>query len=175
MAIRRKKIRELTQKLLAESGITGSPVPVARIAKSQGARIFFDARDDDISGFLYSDDKRAVIGVNTQHPSVRQRFTIAHELGHLLLHSRDQVHVDNEFPIMLRSEASSQGNNAEEIEANLFAAELLMPEHFIEKDLQAVDTLDLLDSDMAASLANKYGVSTQALLIRLASLGYVTQ
>lgn len=175
MPIRRKKIQALVRELLSSNRVASPPVPVARLARAHGARIFLQALDNTISGFLYPSGKRTVIGVNTYHPAVRQRFTIAHELGHLLLHDREQVHVDHDFRVRLRSNISSQGVDEEEMEANLFAAEVLMPMDFLEEDLRKTDTVDLLDSDLVANLARKYGVSTQALLIRLTALGYVAQ
>ncbi len=61
-----------------------------------------------------------------------------------------------------------------EIEANLFAAELLMPRDFLARDLESGITIDVLDDDpVFAQLKEKYQVSNRALAIRLASLGYV--
>ena len=49
-----------------------------------------------------------MIGVNKDQAQVRQRFTIAHELGHLKLHEHKQVHVDREFRVRFRSGATSR-------------------------------------------------------------------
>ena len=83
-------------------------MPVHKIARCSGARIVKVSGEDDISGFLYP-GKPPVIGVNKAHAQVRQRFTIAHELGHLKLHEHKQVHVDREFRVRFRSGASSRG------------------------------------------------------------------
>jgi len=172
MPLRRKKIRETVQNLLDKNEVAKPPVPVERIAKSLGARVYRKSLEGPISGFLDSDPERPVIGVNTHHATVRQRFTIAHELGHLLLHKEGQVHVDHELQIRLRDSVSSQGVDESEMEANLFAAELLMPLAFMQAD---VDNNDLLENDWIERLARKYKVSAQALLIRLSSLGFVVQ
>ena len=101
-----------------------------------------------------------------------------HELGHFFLHDEQgqgEVHVDRtrQFQIKLRGPASSQGVDEEEVEANLFAAELLMPTTFLERDV-AQDGFDLSDDDEAvAKLAKRYGVSAQAMSIRLAYLGLI--
>src|SRR3954470_4270018 len=71
---------------------------------------------------------RYIIGINSSHPETRKRFTIAHEMGHLVLHQLDQVHVDKQFLVKLRDDISSQAIDPHEIEANAFAAALLMPE-----------------------------------------------
>jgi|SRR6185503_5762538 len=173
MAIRRRKIDALIQDLLAEHKVAGAPVPVERIAKSKGARIFYQSLEDDVSGFLYRDGKQVVIGVNTHHAPVRQNFTTAHELGHLLLHDQEKLHVDHAFTIRLRDDVSSQGTNVAEREANFFAASLLMPKEFLKQDLVAAENVDILYDSFLHDLARKYGVSTQALLHRLKNLGYL--
>jgi Zn-dependent peptidase ImmA (M78 family) len=127
-----------------------------------------------LSGFLFRDSHQKVIGVNTHHASVRQNFTIAHELGHLLLHDQEQLHVDRAFPtVRLRDDTSSQGVDDAEKEANLFAAELLMPHAFLRRDVAAQNTLDLYDDSFVPELAERYGVSVQALMFRLQYLGYI--
>ena len=112
-----------------------------------------------------------VIGVNRDQATVRQRFTIAHELGHLLLHEYSRVHVDRGFRVRLRSGLSSEGTDRDEMEANRFAAELLMPIEFLQADLEKRE-FDLADDSEFQTLAKRYGVSTQALAIRLNGLGY---
>ena len=175
--VRRKYIRALVQRLLAEHHVQAAPVAVVAIAKAVGVEVQATPVKDDLSGFLYRNRQgnSAIIGVNAnQHPK-RQNFTAAHELGHFLLHDSDAVHVDRDFKVWLRSDASSKGTDDEEKEANLFAAELLMPAHFLARDVQEIDTIDLLDEKVLQELAGKYGVSTQAMTFRLAYLGYVEQ
>jgi Zn-dependent peptidase ImmA (M78 family) len=175
MAIRRRRIESLVQQLLAKHQIEEEPVPVEKIAKAHGARIFYQSLEDDMSGFLYRDKTQAVIGVNTHHASARQNFTTAHELGHLLLHEQEQLHIDHSFRVRLRDDVSSQGIDEAEREANFFAASLLMPKEFLEADLAGEDDVDLLDDDFLRDLARKYGVSTQALVNRLKNLGYIQE
>jgi len=160
------------RELLSANQVRQAPVPVRKVARSQGARIVLDALDADLSGFLFRDRDEAVIGVNTHNARVRQNFTVAHELGHLLLHDQnEQLHVDRKFSVRLRSEVSSRGIDEAEMEANYFAAELLMPTHFIERDVQP---LIGYDADLAIQkLADKYNVSREAMSIRLSTLRYV--
>ena len=175
MAIRRRKIEMIVERLLAENGITEAPVPVAKIAKAQGPRIFVDTLEGDLSGFLYRDQDQVVIGVNAHHAPVRQNFTIGHELGHLLLHDQERLHVDHGFRVRLRDDKSSQGTDVAEREANFLSASLLMPRKFLEADLQKQEDVDLLDDDFISDLGKKYGVSTQALVNRLKNLGYIQE
>ena len=163
------------EQLLKKNGIQSAPVPVEEVAESLGVTVLRRPTDNDLSGFLYRDRKRksAVIGVNRDHSKNRQNFTIGHEIGHFLLHDGDEVHVDRCFQIKLRGEVSSKGVDTEEIESNVFAAELLMPARFLQKDLEKIATLDLNDEEVVANLAKRYGVSTQAMMFRLANLGYI--
>ena len=166
------KIQKTARGLLTKFDIQAPPVPVRRLARECGACIVrVSGRDDDIDGFLYRVGDEAVIGINRDQASVRQRFTIAHELGHLLLHERNRVHVDRGFRVRLRSSVSREGIDRDEMEANRFAAELLMPIGFLRADLEEWE-LDLADDRQLRTLARRYGVSTQALAIRLNSLGY---
>ena len=175
MTIRRKHISGVVNRLLTQFRIQDAPVPVEDVAQSLGTRVERTPADDDLSGFLYQqkNGKLAIIGVNENHHPNRQTFTIAHELGHFLLHNIEDVHVDRAFRVKLRSPASSKGLDIDEMEANLFAAELLMPTSFLTKDLKGVDDIDLVDEKVISSLAQRYGVSTQAMTFRLNHLGYM--
>ena len=167
------RIRQEVRNLLAELEVQAPPVPIRKLARSRGARIVLvSGNEADIDGFLYQKDDEVVIGVNQDQAPVRQRFTIAHELGHLLLHKHNnQVHVDRGFRVRLRSGLSSEGTDRDEMEANRFAAELLMPIEFLRTDLEKRE-FDLADDSEIKALAKRYGVSTQALVIRLNGLGY---
>ena len=74
-----------------------------------------------------------------------------------------------------RNDLSKKGTNVEEVEANLFAAELLMPRRLLARDLEQIHAVDILDDEFFSRLAQSYNVSTQALLLRLINLGYIEQ
>jgi Zn-dependent peptidase ImmA (M78 family) len=175
MTVRRKLIRSQAEALLRRFTVTSAPVPVTTIARGLGAEVQFVPADDTLSGFLYRERgaNRTVIGVNANHHENRQNFTVGHELGHLVLHDMEDIHVDRGFSVRLRNATSSEGTHVEEKEANLFAAEILMPAKFLKKDVQTIDAVDLDDETVIAALATKYGVSTQAMTFRLGYLGYI--
>ncbi len=174
MAVRKKRIEALTQKILCECNVTEPPVPIEEIARRYGLQIRFQALQSDLSGFLYREQQRGVIGVNSFHPKVRQRFTMAHELGHFFLHQNDALYVDKAVQAKFRNNLSQQGIDEDEMEANLFAAEILMPRDLIAQDLERTEAIDILDEDFD-QLAHRYNVSTQALFLRLMNLGYVEE
>ncbi len=158
-------IERLAEGLLDENGIMKAPVPVERLARIRGCRVVkYDIKD--ISGVLFRSEGDVVIGVNSKQSPQRQRFTIAHELGHFLLHEGQEVHYDKGYRVSLRSELSSAGTDVEEVEANFFAASLLMPDRFLRADPRA-EEMDLEDEKAVRALANAYGVSAVAMTHRL--------
>ena len=164
-------LRPIAKELLEAAAVKGPPVPVAAIAASLGATVRYAPFKGELAGMLIRDDaeRGTVIGVNSLHHSNRQRFTIAHECGHLRLHKGQQSYVDRSFRINRRDEVSSQATDAEEIEANRFAAELLMPYAMITEDLRTRRP-DIEDEDELRELADRYGVSLQALTLRIRSV-----
>lgn len=155
--------------LLVTAVIQHAPVPVEHLIKAQGIELHYPDLGRDVSGVLVRRPSGMVIGVNRRHAKTRQRFTAAHELGHALLHQGAEVHHDEVFRVNLRSDLSSQGVDPEEVEANHFAASLLMPRSFLEADPSAF-LVDAEDVTAIAILARRYGVSPHAMGLRLASL-----
>jgi len=163
-------IREFAARLLKECGIDEPPVPVDEIAEHLGAEIRYSPFDGELAGMLVrGDEGEIVIGVNSLHHINRQRFTIAHECGHLLLHKGKDVHIDKTFRVNRRDELSSKAVDPDEIEANRFAAELLMPYDMIVDDIVDYE-LDMEDDEELAELATRYQVSVQALTHRVTNL-----
>jgi Zn-dependent peptidase ImmA (M78 family) len=162
------EIKRLAAELLAEAGVWVPPVPVDRVAKTAGFRLIKERLESDFSGFYVMRAGTPTIGVNIFHPTVRQRFTVAHEIGHAKLHVND--HYDREFR---RDPNSATATDPAEMDANAFAAELLMPADWV-TDRWATAT-DLTDNDWLVRTAREFGVSTQSLLYRIENLGLLKQ
>ena len=163
------RIEQLTDSLLRDAGIVAAPVPIESVVKTRDIAI---RRMDlhDVSGLVVRDGSVTVIGVNKDHPTTRQRFTIAHELAHALLHDGQEVHYDKDFRVDFRSATSSLGVDVKEMEANFFAASILMPRRFLESD-PMIAALDLENAAGAVrELAARYKVSAHAMSIRLGNL-----
>jgi Zn-dependent peptidase ImmA (M78 family) len=161
-----KRVRDL----LHRNRVLGPPVPVQRIAERLGLQVRFAPLNGDVSGAILRSGSETVVGVNSFHHPNRQRFTIGHEIAHFLLHEGLSMHIDRQFRINLRDQESSKALDSEEIQANRFAAELLMPVDFLVKDLAAVADIN---DETISRLARRYRVSSQAMQIRLANLGFV--
>jgi Zn-dependent peptidase ImmA (M78 family) len=159
------------KEVLQKSKISKPPVDVERLARLAGLRVVEEQLDSEISGMLYREGSRAVILVNQGDAPVRRRFSIAHELGHYYLHESSSVFVDRR--VRFRDSNSSQGTNLEEIEANNFAAELLMPEPFVLQEAVRLRgrRFPFNDEDLIEELAKIFYVSRQAMEVRLANLG----
>lgn len=143
-----------------------------RIADFLGLAIVEESLDRNISGLvLRSDDEGAAIGVNAAHPWVRQRFTVAHELGHFMLHPGRPLILDH-VRLNLRDNVSSLGTDREEREANAFAAELLMLRAEVVAEVRRVlDRGEVPSGRFVSELAAGFDVSEQAMEIRLVNLG----
>lgn len=163
------KIRREVQALLDKANVNASPVPVEAIATMLGARIVKYDFNNEVSGILVRRGVDIVIGVAKEQSKTRQRFTIAHEIGHLILHEGEEVHVDKDFRVKLRSQVSSAAIDVDEIEANAFAAALLMPEALLMKDIKKL-AIDFDDASQIDNLAKRYNVSGQAMTFRLLNL-----
>jgi Zn-dependent peptidase ImmA (M78 family) len=163
------RIEQITDGLLREARITEPYVPIDDIVRMRGIAIrSMDLME--VSGLVVRNGNITVIGVNKAHPLTRKRFTTAHELAHALLHEGKEIRYDTDFRVDFRSGVSSLGVDVEEMEANFFAACVLMPRRFLEVDPLISD----LDAEDAAprvkQLAARYKVSPHAMSIRLGNL-----
>lgn len=129
---------------------------------------FFSNDLQDVSAILFKEKGQALIAVNAAHSERRQRFSIAHEIGHLILHSNNEhLNVDRyEKQLFTRADGV---RNLDEMEANEFAAILLMPEDLLTKDFDIL--FENGPDNIISGLADKYQVSEAALTIRLKNLG----
>lgn len=146
------------------------PVDPAGIAKQLGIDVVRATMEDQLSGMLIRDEDHVAIGVNRAHSRSRQVFTIAHELGHLQMHRGRPLIVDSAVRVNLRDRTSATATSREEIEANAFAAALLMPTALL---MDAASRLagDSQPAVFTARLAKEFGVSEQAMNYRLINLG----
>lgn len=154
------------EKILEFTGIKEPPVSPSQIAKELNVAVFYWDFPDEVSGIFVSEDETTCIGVNQDHSSVRQKFTIAHELGHLVYHNGNELCVDFKDTEMTTPDLDDK-QRKEETKANQFAASLLMPMEWVKKDFHKHGQDGLL------FLSQRYEVSEQSLWYRLHSLKLV--
>lgn len=148
--INRNSIRKITLKLLQDCQIKNPPVKLSIILRHLGLdAIKADPKMIDttkISAFIDLEDKFIVY--SDSDPTVRKRFAIAHEVGHYVLNHTTPNHVLN-----------LNSTDPKETEANIFAAELLMPYEWLKKEMSWNSKIPLL--------AQEYWVSQEAMGWRL--------
>jgi Zn-dependent peptidase ImmA (M78 family) len=133
------------------------PLPnITELIENHGVPILcvdFGTERVDSWAILLSDYKHSAIVVNRAMLGDRLRFSLAFELGHLVMHNRKAVPIESRI----------------DHEANVFAAELLMPADDIRKDFEGNITISML-----ASLKQKWKCSMQALMYRASDLELLT-
>jgi hypothetical protein len=139
------------------------PVPVGKLAHDLGLTVSLASLSPSISGLIEPDATAPAgfrIRVNRYESDERQRFTIAHEIAHYLLH-RDHIRsgiVDN---VMYRSSLSS----AREAQANRLAADIIMPMRKVVEEVRRLGGIK--DESTAIALAREFKVSLPAMKVRL--------
>lgn len=173
--------------LLEKLGIDRAPVDVFSIVERLPVKIddsFDFAEKVDLSGEISLDsDRYPVIWVNPFDSSNRKRFTMAHEIGHLvndIIPNLDKVGIDDQFLDKAMNLKRDGRQDPKEYAANEFAAQLLMPKKFIIRETQEIinnfkktkgKAAKLPISLLIEELANKFIVSEQAMEIRLKRIG----
>jgi hypothetical protein len=151
------------QKAVVDAYTSAIPVRVGMLARDLGLEVVLAGLSPNISGLIEpsaSAPSSFIIKVNKYESDERQRFTIAHEIAHFLLH-RDYIKngvIDN---VMYRSSLSSR----KETEANKLAADILMPNPLVLRELESIG--GKRDEIAAIALARKFRVSAAAMKVRL--------
>lgn len=130
-----QKAKDEAKKILTTFGVDSPPIPLTDIVSSYGLNIEYAdftsiSKGNEIAGFIDFDARK--IYINKDDSPNRQRFTIAHELGHYLLH-KDYVKDESKYNVLLRRPLKNLDYTPEEQEANCFAAELLVPKDLLKK------------------------------------------
>jgi len=167
--IDRAHIESAASDLLRRLELFSVPVNPVTVAERLGIRVYsLLFQDSAISDVLRKEDVQYKIYVNGTHHVNRMRYTVAHEIGHFVLHREIvEAFVDPEINMFraMPVEGLTQGDNnsrAMETQANMFAAALLMPEELVRRELDAMPAIH--------RLAQKFEVSREAMGHRIANL-----
>lgn len=127
-----------------------------------------DYFDDDISGKIeYRNSGVYQIVINKYHSLVRRRFTLAHEFAHFILH-KNFLKQGNKIEDGILFRLDSANTNAQETQANQFAAELLMPKKIFDDEIKK-------GNKKVETLADFFQVSYSAIKYRAFKLGYLKE
>lgn len=138
------------------------PVKVGELAQKLGLEVFRSPLPPKISGMIRprADGEGYEIRVNKYEVPERQRFTLAHEIAHFLLHKSD-IRAGVVDSVMYRSALTSR----KEAEANRLAADIVMPIAGVRKELSALG--GVASEEVAKELAHRFKVSLPAMRVRL--------
>lgn len=158
-----RKVKMAVTAVLDDFNCVEPPVDPVRIAREVGVQVVFaqfSPDHDNISGFF--DVGENAIYVNRNEFPLRQTFTVAHELGHKVLH--EEWAKSSDYRVLLRDQLFSGDDDFHEKEANSFAANLLVPRHMLDRYWRSA-TVEQLSQLFAVSvpviknrLAFEYGV-----------------
>jgi hypothetical protein len=155
--VRNQFVRNMAKKVLRDSKIKAPPVDLVAILRAHN--IGYEEMDDfpdSVDALIIKNGEFTYAAVNARHHIHRQRFSLAHELGHYFLHPdgypETEVSIDNP-----PSEEAVLGTKSPaESEADLFAGELLVPIEFLkaapDKQIPALSKLFLV-SDQVIGVA----------------------
>ncbi len=164
---RHQVARELARALHKRYRVSAPPVDVEHLVKDRGLMIVKVSVQSRLSGALYANKREIVVNTHDRSPE-RQRFTIAHELGHWELRHHEQGELPEDtmgYAGPLDGGGAPEPRSAVEIEANTFAAELLMPGTWIRRLKKPIS------EGTPRRLAGEYQVSVEAMFYQLMHCG----
>ena len=157
-----RKVKEVAKRVLEENFVTAPPVRIDDIATRYGLKVMYGTLPPDlgnVAGYIMVSGPDAVVLVDSEEKPTRQNFTIAHELGHYLLHKEKLIDQPS-IGVLERRPLGVLNNDPIEIEANRFASEVLVPDYLLKQyNGESVDTL-----------ARIFAVSTDVIGYRLTDL-----
>lgn len=144
------------------------PIDPIAISNKAGIKVFETEFTEKLSGIIWKnpENKKVEIYVNKKHSKKRQRFTIAHELGHFFADDSFDGEISDDENLMKYRKENSE--NEDEISANHFASQLLMPKHAIDYMIKNKIATTIEE------LAERFNVSLSAMNFRLIALGYIS-
>jgi len=145
---------------IIESFQDAPPVRLPEMANALGVPVKASTLAPGISGEIRPFGDGFVIRVNRHDPVKRQRFTVAHELAHFLLH-RAEIGTGIEDDVLYRSTLSDR----REHQANRLAADILMPEALLAAAQEAAEEKGIVD--VALYLSDLFAVSEAAMRIKV--------
>jgi transcriptional regulator with XRE-family HTH domain len=155
---------------LKKARVKEPPVPIEHIVKQYGVDVRYLPFKGQIAGLAYNSPSMMIIGINANQEKARQRFVIAHELGHLVQFIKDKstepkLQVDRSISATRYIDVDKHAY-AREVAANDFASRLLIPFGMLKDDL-GNKKIEPEESEVLDHLAARYDVPLPAMYYRL--------
>jgi len=150
---------KIVAEIISKCKISSAPVPLDSVLKLYYG---LTVDEDDIEGEGYIIDLGKIGGqiiLNKSTKEERKRYTLAHELGHWILHTKG---------IKVGNHKKNETSTLIERWCNQFAAKLLMPEKLIVKKIKSIEKEHLLTTIL--SIPKSFQVSREALIIRISEI-----
>lgn len=164
-----RELEELTSNILLNNDMYKIPVDVVKIANANDIKVYEGDLDKKVSGAIRynKEEEKFEILVNKNDAKVRQRFTIAHEIGHYFLHQeflmKEELHIDIMYRKNGENEIEIEEEKERERQVDYFAGALLMNQTLLEKMHK--------ENNSIQELADIFNVSVSAMTVRLDTLG----
>ena len=167
LRIKKMEVEQRAKEILKQHGLYTLPVDPVLLANRLGVTVN-NAKfaDDSWAALIARRGQNTRVFVEQSDPPYRKRFSIAHELGHHFLHLMEDGEIVDKRADMFRERSPQREewsqNRFREIEANWFAAALLMPEEFVRTEWEA--------NPNVSTMAKIFNVSEEAMGYRLDAL-----
>lgn len=173
----RRRAENAARQLRSKHPDLATPLDVRALAKRLGIAVLeranlVKAGYGQLSALLLRREGVTLCVLNKGHAATRRRYSLAHEIGHYVLHPPEESFID----VAARSSLSSEGSDSKEIEANAFAAELLMPEMELREAVKSpLDASFEDEAEQVRILARRFRVSDLAMTYRLLNTGLLVE
>lgn len=159
----RKRGMDAAESLVIEANVTSHPIDLNLICDHLNLLVSTEPENSAIEGYLVTDGEVGGIVINSLIGNPRKRrFTLAHEIGHFILHKDKRSYVQQDTADTL----DRPGDSSDEAEANSFAGALLMPVALLGRDTTATEP----DMDLVEEVSDDYDVSFCAAAHRVATI-----
>lgn len=160
----RKEIEKRANEILQQHGLFSLPIDPVKLANKEGIKVHNASfSEDGVSGMVARRGPNITMLVNQSDPPYRKRFSIAHELGHHFLHLAEDGEIVTKkidlFRVCIKPDDERDDQKRKDVEANQFAAALLMPESLVKQIYEETKNL--------TEMSQIFNVSEEAMGIRL--------
>lgn len=170
---------EILSKFNKVDPIIGCNIPIIKILKSNGFKIIYKDLPQDTSCVIAENNKHEkedyLVFINSNYPRHRQRFNMAFAIGYKVLHSIVRPMIYNDESILLNLGKGYNYRDKKYVEADIFAAELLIPMHYLNGQIRLIigNKKKPAKYDMVVYLAKIFNVSVALMSMKLGSLGCI--